>query len=239
MLHVVLLDCAIEIIPPEIRSLKQIQQYASRRKKPVDELLLDQSHHGRATLRLEDHERRGRPDITSLSLHTLLETPLRKSGGLTVHLHLQDGRIIEVSPEVRLPRNYERFMGLMEQLLTYGRVPPEGTPLLRAVEIDLPGLIKRLENDSSDSLRVLAHESGTPTSLQGLVQMLPEDPSVPVIIGVGAFPHGDLRDDIMAQFDQRISLDSEVMMSWHVCAEILWAYSLRTSVVQRRLEMEG
>ncbi|MHA1288609.1 MAG: 16S rRNA methyltransferase, partial [Candidatus Thorarchaeota archaeon] len=99
MLHMILLECAMELVPSEISALKQIQKHAARRGKKSIELLLDQSHHGREMTRLEDGLQRGRPDIVFHSLMSILETPLCKSGNLTVHLHLQDGRIIEVNPE--------------------------------------------------------------------------------------------------------------------------------------------
>ncbi len=239
MLHVILLDCAIELIPLEMRALKQIQQYASRRRRPVSELLLDQTHHGRAMLRLEDHQRRGRPDITFLALHALLETPLCKAGLLSIHLHLQDSRIICIDPSVRLPRNYDRFVGLVEQLLTHGSVPPDGPPLLEVVQTDLPQLLRNLRGDDERALTVLAHESGDPTPVHALVEFLPSDPSVPVVVGVGAFPHGDLASDIISLFDTRISVDPDVLMAWHVCAEVLWAYTLRTGLdrwAERRME---
>ena len=90
----ILLECAMELVPSELSALKQIQKHAARRGKKSTELLLDQSHHGREMTRLEDGLQRGRPDIVFHSLMSILETPLCKSGNLTVHLHLQDGRIV-------------------------------------------------------------------------------------------------------------------------------------------------
>lgn len=234
MLHVILLECAIELIPREIRSVKQIQQYAYRRKKPAGDILLDQTHHGTAMLRLPSHRHRGRPDITFLSLMSLLETPLCKSGYLSVHLHLQDGRIIEVSPTIRLPRNYERFVGLMEQLLAKGRVPLRGSPLMRVVDITLPALIDGLSAEQDNVLTVLAVEDGWPTSISDLLDLVPQSSDVPVIVGIGAFPHGDFSSSVRELFHHHLSFDPEVMMAWHVCAEILWVYSMKTGAVAKR-----
>ncbi|MHA1771287.1 MAG: hypothetical protein ACTSYL_06665 [Candidatus Thorarchaeota archaeon] len=226
----ILLDCAIEVIPPEIRSLKQIQQYCSRRKKRPNMTLLDQSRHGQAMTRLPNQERRGRPDITFLTLMGLLETPLCKAGLLSIHLHLQDGRIIEVRPDVRLPRNYDRFIGLLEQLLNVGRVPPTGEPLLRITDLVLPELLTSLKADHTDAQVFLASENGTPTTLHDLVSHFPLDSSIPVIFGVGAFPHGDMGSSIVSLFDETVSLDPATMMTWHVSSEILWLYSYRLNL---------
>lgn len=234
MLHIILLDCALELIPREISSLKQIQKHATRRGKKPSELLLDQTHHGQSMTKLSQSERRGRPDITFLSLMSILETPLCKEGLLSVHLHLQDGRIIEVQPDVRLPRNYDRFVGLMEQLLLKGRVPPQGDSLLHIVKGSLGDLISKLQAGSASTMTLLAIEGGQQTSIENLRNLLPQDPSVPVIVGIGAFPHGNLSDETVSMFDTHLELDREIMMAWQVCAEVLWTYSLSIGVAKIR-----
>jgi rRNA small subunit pseudouridine methyltransferase Nep1 len=234
MLNVILLDCALEIVPSEISSYKEIQRQAGRRGKRANEILLDQTHHGRAMAKLAHGDRRGRPDIVFHSLITLLETPLCKEGLLGVYLHLQDGRVIEVSPETRLPRNYDRFVGLMEQLLLMGRVPPEGDFFLRFTKKNLSQLVSELKRDTSEAQCILTIEGGTKTSINSLQDMLPTDPSIPVIVGIGAFPHGDFAEDLKKIFETHIELDREVMMAWHVCAEIVWSYSAKARVIETR-----
>ncbi len=230
MLHVILLDCALELVPSEISSMKQVQQYARKRNRKPTEILLDQNYLGKSMLKLKEHERRGRPDIVYLSLMTLLESPLCKAGLLSVHLHLYDGRIVEIDSTVRLPRNYDRYVGLIEQLLVKGQVPPTGDPLLRIIDEDLPTLLSKL-----GETRILALEEGTPTSTTRLLNLLPESDDVPVILGVGGFPHGDMRREITSLFETQLSLDPDIMMAWHVCTEVLWIYSHRVQVSEKRL----
>ncbi len=234
MLHIILLDSALELVPREITTLKQIQKHAARRGKKSSELLLDQTHHGQSMIRLSQNERRGRPDITYISLLSILETPLCKEGLLSVHLHLQDGQIVEIQPDVRLPRNYDRFVGLMEQLLLQGRVPPQGDPLLQIVNISLEDLIKKLKAGNDTALTLLASEGAEKTSVNELSSLLPQDSSVPVIVGIGSFPHGVLSEAITSLFNRRLELDKEMMMTWHICAEFVWLYSLRIDIVKTR-----
>jgi rRNA small subunit pseudouridine methyltransferase Nep1 len=234
MLTVILLDCALELVPSEISSFKEIQKQASRRGKKPNEILLDQTYHGRAMTKLDQSDRRGRPDIVFHSLVTLLETPLCKEGLLQIYMHLQDGRVVEVNPEVRLPRNYDRFVGLMEQLLTEGRVPVAGEPLLQITSLTISSLVSKLKEKHTETKTILAIEGGKETGVQALGNLLPNDASVPVIVGIGAFPHGDLSDDIKQLFNNHLELDREVMMAWHVCAEVLWIYSERIEVIRQR-----
>ncbi len=238
MLHLILLESPIELIPPEMYALKQVQRSASRRGKKPQELLLDQAVHGKAMLRLDDHERRGRPDIVHLSLMTLMETPLCKSGFLQSYIHLQDGRIIVIDPTVRLPRNYSRFVGLMEQLMINGRVPLSGDSLLNIQNMALQNLINEIKSSHPHSPTILAIETGKKTDINQLISLLPEDIDTPVIVGVGAFPHGDFSQETTQLFDIHLALDSEIMMAWHVCAEVLWAYSLRTNIINKRLSSQ-
>lgn len=237
MLHIILLETSLELVPPEISAKKDIQKHAHRRKKRPTELLLDQSYHGQAMTQLEDGPRRGRPDILYLCLQSVLETPLCKEHLLSLHIHLYDGRIIEVNPEVRVPRNYDRFVGLMEQLLLNGQVPPTGDVLLKVTNMNLQELLTHIAPDEHASLPLLAVEGGRRTSVQGFMDILPPNPLVPVILGVGAFPHGDFREETRNRFDMPIELDSEVMMAWHVCTEVLWCYSLKHDVVAKRYQL--
>ena len=234
MLHVILLESAIELVPTNLTSTKLIQKHASRRGKKPNQLLLDQTHHGQVMTKLVDADRRGRPDIVFLSLMTLLETPLCKQGLLTIHLHLQNGQVVEVNPTVRLPRNYDRFVGLFEQLLLKGQVPPEGEFLLRVTDEPLSELMSRFMADNTQSISALCVEGGIQTTIDGLGSLLPGDVEVPVILGVGAFPHGNFRDEVQNLFQSHLELDSEVMMAWHVCAEVLWTYSMQIGVVKSR-----
>ncbi len=236
MLHIIFLESAIELVPTNLTSTKLIQKHASKRGKKPNQLLLDQTHHGPVMTKLEDADRRGRPDIVFLSLMALLETPLCKQGLLSIHLHLQDGRMVQVNPAVRLPRNYDRFVGLFEQLLLKGKVPPEGESLLRVTNEVLSDLMSRLKAENPQSVSALCIEGGTPTTIDGLGSIFPGDTTVPVILGVGAFPHGDFSEEIKVLFQNHIELDPEVMMAWHVCAEILWAYSQKVSAAKSRYD---
>ena len=46
-------------------------------------------------------------------LLTLLDSPLNKSGLLRIFVHTTQDVLIEVHPDVRIPRTYKRYSGLM------------------------------------------------------------------------------------------------------------------------------
>merc|ERR1712176_231522 len=63
-----------------------------------------------------------RPDIVHQVLMTLLDSPLNKAGKLKVFIHTQKNVLIDVNPKLRIPRTYNRFAGLMVQLLYQFRI---------------------------------------------------------------------------------------------------------------------
>jgi len=98
----------------------------------------------------------------------------------------------------------------------------------------LSELIFELKKNNPVVQSILAIENGMKTPIDKLHNHLPNDVTIPVIFGVGAFPYGDFSEDLKKLFDTHLELDIEVMMAWHVCAEILWTYSSRIGVIERR-----
>lgn len=58
-----------------------------------------------------------RPDITHQCLLALLDSPLNKAGKLIIFIQTHNNILIEVNPQLRVPRTFKRFAGLMVELL--------------------------------------------------------------------------------------------------------------------------
>jgi rRNA small subunit pseudouridine methyltransferase Nep1 len=140
-LIVILAEAGLETIPRELWGHPSVYLYARKRGKPPRQLLLDASQHHQALRGLAGREYRGRPDIAHLTLLTVLDSPLCRRSLCEV-IVAATGGVIRVEPQTRLPRNYLRFTGLIEQLFEYGQVPP-GTdkPLLRLTRESLESLL--------------------------------------------------------------------------------------------------
>lgn len=54
-----------------------------------------------------------RPDILHQELMAVLDSPLNKAGFLKIYIHSSTGVLIDVSSQMRVPRTYKRFAGLM------------------------------------------------------------------------------------------------------------------------------
>ncbi|CEM23225.1 unnamed protein product [Vitrella brassicaformis CCMP3155] len=63
-----------------------------------------------------------RPDIVHQCLMTLLDSPLNREGMLLIYVHTASNVLIEVSPQLRIPRTFKRFAGLMVELLMKSKI---------------------------------------------------------------------------------------------------------------------
>ena len=57
-----------------------------------------------------------RPDILHQCMLILLDSPLNKAGLLRLYVRTEKGVLFEVSPQIRIPRTFKRFCGLMCQV---------------------------------------------------------------------------------------------------------------------------
>lgn len=130
-------------MPSSISSNKSIQRRAQRRGRRATELILDSNYYHKPMKKIQDPNRRGRPDIVQVCILTALDSPLNREGFLKMYVHTRNDKIIEISPETRIPRSYNRFIGLMEQLFLTGGVPPEN-PLMKIQNMTLLEKLKKL-----------------------------------------------------------------------------------------------
>lgn len=199
-LILVLLEAALETVPPAIAGHPAVVKTAKRRSKKPTEILLDVSLHYHAMKGLQKREKRGRPDILHISLLEALESPLCKSGLLRVGIHTLEGHAIFVDPRTRIPRNYNRFVGLMEQLFKHGRVPPGvEKPLIHLKTTTLKNFLVDLGAEGLILLRETCDFKPLPEIVK---KALSED----LAVGVGAFPHGDFEEETLKLADYCYSI---------------------------------
>lgn len=202
-LVMILLEAAIETVPMSIANHPAVIKTALRRGKKPTEILLDASLHYHAMKSLPRSFKRGRPDIVHISLLEALESPLCKRGYLRVIVHTIEGHAIFIDPSTRLPKNYNRFVGLMEQLFKDGQVPPGSPkPLIYLKTMGLKDLLKEL---SVRGLILLDEKCDYKPVYNIVSQALSEK----MAVGIGAFPRGDFEDETRRSADQCYSMYEE------------------------------
>jgi len=219
-LILILGEAALELVPPEISNHPAVISWAKRRGKKPTEVLLDMSFHYKALRSLDKWYKRGRPDIVHICLLNALSSPLNLAGLLKVYIHTIRDIIIDVNPSIRLPRNYLRFVGLMEQLLVKGGVPPSSEKkLMTAKRGDLKMLLRLLNPDYV----ILMHERGLyepPRALGSrIASMLSNNLKVAVI--VGGFQHGDFEPYVFKLVSEIVSIFPRPLDAWIVVSRII------------------
>ncbi len=216
-LLLLIVEAAVELAPRETWSHPAVKSYAAKRGKKPGEVLLDKSYHYAAMKGLPKSHKRGRPDIAHFTLLEALGSPLNRHGLLQVYLHTQDGHIIYINPETRLPRVYERFKGLLEKLYREPAVEADGKTLLKLESKSLRQLLEELKPD----VIILFSEKGERLGLKALAETL-KTYRRPVAM-VGGFPHGDFEEDTRKLADLEVSLYPEPLEAWTIVSRILCA----------------
>lgn len=215
MLTLVLADAELEIVPAALTDHPAVRASARKRGRSPAAILLDSSLHHPALRTFPEGERRGRPDITHLFLLLCLDSVLNAHGQLRTIVHTRNDDILRAAPETRIPKNYPRFVGLLEDLFQKGAVP-EDKPLLTLQRgVSLEKLLAEFPVPKWGF-----KEGGEPVNLWTEFANLRGD----LVAVVGGFPHGDFRSPVAKLCDRVVSIHEEPLRAWTVTSEILVAY---------------
>ena len=219
VLALVLADAELEVVPAAIQGHPAVRTSAKRRGRSPAAILLDSSLHHPALKKFPEGERRGRPDIAHLFVLLALDSVLNAQGQLRTIVHTRNDDVIHIDPATRIPKNYPRFVGLMEDLFQKGAVP-EGKPLLTLERnVPLEKLLAQLPEP-----RWAFSEHGQRVDLWTELAALEGD----LTAVVGGFPHGDFRSPVAKLCNRVVSIHEEPLRAWTVTSEILVAYRQRS-----------
>ncbi|OYT66520.1 ribosome biogenesis protein [Candidatus Bathyarchaeota archaeon ex4484_205] len=210
----VFFQSSIETIPRKLWSFPDVISTARRRGKPPRELILDRSLHHRAMKHLTRSGMRGRPDILHRCLLLLLDSPLNRTYTMKIYVHTINDRVFEINPKTRLPLNYNRFIGLMEQLFKIGHVPPEN-PLIRFINKKLPELI----GNQVDCYKILFSSKGRSVDLMNYLRSVSEYREF--MLFIGAYPRGPPPETLSKCCNDIISIYPNVLSAPTVTCRII------------------
>jgi rRNA small subunit pseudouridine methyltransferase Nep1 len=217
-LSLILAESSIELVPNELVHEPAILKWAQKKRKDPHTLILDQTYHHSAILRLGPRATgRGRPDIAHLSLLLALGSPLNMSGGLRCYVHTRDNNIIRLDSKTRLPRNTDRFTSLLEQLYEEKVVPPRGRPLLSI----RPGSIGDLLDEISGVVVALT-TNGLPKRMDEVASRLAQHNNS--VLLVGGFPKGHFSRDVLSKARESYQIHDSGLEAWTVVARAIYDF---------------
>jgi len=200
-IDILFLESSLEIAPKEIS-----KKFYKKIKR--DDIILDISLHYKSMVKLKDFLKRGRPDIIHHSLLNILEKPFVLNGYVDVYMHVYDNRVFKFNNKIRIPKNYDRFKGLMAQLLKHNSVPPDSEDPLIFLES------KSLEEFIKNRKILLLSEDGEDFSINELINFALKEG---LTIGIGAFAHGDFRENISKAAYKKVRLYNGLKLkTWDV-----------------------
>ena len=175
--------------------------------------LLNAEDHRGVHKKLKRDPSESRPDICHLELMALLDSPLSKAGLVQIFIQTKKNVLIEVNPQIRIPRTYKRFAGLMVQLLHKLKIRATSGPqwLLRVVKNPvtrhLPTGCRKYGMSVTGTLVDVLGTNNTGSgggANNNFIAGLPQDQ--PVVFVAGAFAHGHLTMETTPYVDEFLSL---------------------------------
>lgn len=166
--------------------------------------------------RLQDGNKRGRPDIVHFALMEALGTPLFMKGMLRVYVHTINDKLIAIADNLRVPKSYFRFEGLMVGLFRDKVVKSdEGSALLEISDGTLADLL--------DSIKPARAIGLSTTGVQGTAEKaVAENLADDCAFIIGGFPRGHFSESTTKLLNLTYSISDIGLEAHVVIARILY-----------------
>lgn len=222
LLNLIIADASIETIPNNLYRHHSLKKIRLSGKKPND-ILLDRSFHHFAMVSsgIENEHKRGRPDILHIALVNALATPLYSKNLMKVFIHTINNNVILVGDNVKIPKSYMRFEGLMLNLIKNKKIISDDGQLLLEIrsQMKFENLIKEIIK--ADAV-VGFSTTGRYRKLESIALDLSELTNPCVVIG--GFPKGYFSESVDMCFDKKYSISNMGLESQVVISRLIYEY---------------
>jgi len=167
-------------------------------------------------LKMEEGNKRGRPDIVHFALMEALGTPLFLNGMLRVYVHTIDNKLVAIADNLRVPKSYFRFEGLLVGLFRDKAVKSgEGAVLMEISDGTLADLL-----DAIKPARVIGLST---TGVQGTAEKaVAENLADDCAFVIGGFPRGHFSESTTKLLNLTYSISDLGLEAHVVIARILY-----------------
>ncbi len=214
MLRLIIADAELQTVPEKMAKDRSIRNIAEKNHKNPLEMLLDSNYMHTTIEKFYPGEsnRRGRPDIIYIFLEVAMESILNKNNMLDVYVHTRDNFIIHINNQTKLPRSYNRFQGLMEDLFKKRSIEYNGTELLSMREENIIPFLKNLGGQT-----VVLSPGGKESAISEIIN------NNDLNIVIGGFSQGDFISDLYRNFPS-YKIFHEELTIWSVGMEVISQY---------------
>jgi len=212
----VLVESALEFVPKELCTHSSVISHSKRIGKKPSEILLDISFHYSAMKGIKNELKRGRPDLVHFCLLEACSIPLYFNRELTVYVHTIEDKVIFVGENVRLPKSYHRFTGLMEKLYSEKKIESYGNMLLEIKDMDFESLLNKISPSKVIGLTI----DGLPSSYQNIAKNI----SNQSCLVVGGFAKGHFSKKTRKNLDSVFKVDKNSLEAHIILSRMLYEY---------------
>lgn len=222
MLNLIIADASLETLPTKLYGHHSLKKIRHSGMKPHD-ILLDRSlhHFAMMSLGLENSQKRGRPDIIHVSLVNALATPLYQSSLVRVFIHTVENNVILVGDNVRIPKSYCRFEGLIINLFQDKKIVSEDGKVLLELQNNIT-FRKLLEKTIKPDVVVGLSTAGTLRTPSEIAKELITYNNPCLVIG--GFPKDHFSYSIDSCFDKKYSIHTTGLETQVVVSRLVYEY---------------
>jgi rRNA small subunit pseudouridine methyltransferase Nep1 len=165
---------------------------------------------------IKDEIKRGRPDLVHISLLEACTIPLYYEKKITIYVHTIEDKVIFIGEDVRLPKSYHRFAGLIEKLFLEKVIQANGNNLLEIKDMTFDQLLEEISPKRIIGLST----QGIKSSCENVAKKLTSDSC----LVIGGFPKGNFSDKIKKRFEYLVSVNNAPLESHVVISRVLYEY---------------
>ena len=214
MLSIILAESSLELVPVELQNHPSVLSHSKKNGKKPGHILLDNSWHFAAMKDLENELKRGRPDLVHVCLLSICGSPLYLENKISVYVHTINDMVITLRNQVRIPKSYHRFEGLMEQLFVEKEIRSNKDILLESENMDFENLINSISPSGVVGLSTI----GEKNSFGNIANNLEKDSC----IVIGGFQKGHFSNETKNKLNKIFSINQKSLESHIVISRILY-----------------
>ena len=222
MLNLVIAETALETIPLEIFQHSSLKKIRDSGKKPT-QILLDRTFHHFAILssNLKQDYKRARPDILHIILLNVLATPLFKNNQLKVFVHTINNQVIKIGDNLRIPKSYSRYEGLILDLFKNKKIISKDGYLLLELNDNL-SFSDLLNKYIKPDVIIGLSTNGIFKNFEYISKELFEFKNPCIVIG--GFPKGHFSKDIESRLEKKYSISNLSLEAHIVISRLLYEF---------------
>jgi rRNA small subunit pseudouridine methyltransferase Nep1 len=217
----VIAEAAMELVPQILRNHPSVRNHSKRTGRRVNEIFLDISYHHKAMVEknIDQWWKRGRPDIVHFDLVEALSTPLFKQKKLQVYVSTFDNNLVTISQDLRIPKNYHRFEGVMIGI--FNKQKNRNSPNLIEFKenVNFKDLIEKIVRPD---LIIGFSVKGTQRKISDILQNNAIDTTKHYCFVIGGFQRGNFSETVSGACDAIYSISPFSLESHVVISRVLY-----------------